>query len=313
MPSPQTAPVVSGDFNSLFMPPAQAQPIFDQARKVSVAQRLFRQIELGDTGVAVPYSATKPVANWVAEGAKKPTGAGTVGLETILPNKLAAITVVSEEVVRKNPARFVDSIQPDLAEAFAVAFDWAAFHGLGGDGTGTGPFPNNLSSTTAAVEIGTGANIYQDFVTVLSTLRAAGKRLTGWALDGVLEAPLYSAADSTGRPLFYNTLNGDRQVPMSMDTRQIIEGAILNRPALMADNVGTANNTTRVGYAGDFTQGAWGVVGGIEFSVSTQATVTLNGTLVSLWEQNLVAIRAEAWYGFRLHDTASFVELTNAV
>jgi hypothetical protein len=74
-------------------------------------------------------------------------------------------------------------------------------------------------------------------------------------------------------------------------------------------------NTTAdiYGYAGDWTQAAWGVVGGISYDVSTEATVTINGSLVSLWENNLVAIRAEAEYGWLVNDTASFVKLTENV
>ena len=58
------------------------------------------------------------------------------------------------------------------------------------------------------------------------------------------------------------------------------------------------------GYLGDWSQAAWGTVGGISYDVSTSATVTVNGALVSLWENNLVAVRAEAEYGFLVNDTA---------
>ena len=43
--------------------------------------------------------------------------------------------------------------------------------------------------------------------------------------------------------------------------------------------------------------------------VSTEATVTIGGALVSLYEQNLVAIRAEAEYGFALADKDAFVKI----
>jgi len=54
----------------------------------------------------------------------------------------------------------------------------------------------------------------------------------------------------------------------------------------------------------------WGVVGGINYRVSTEGAVTLNGELVSLFENNLVAILAEAEYGFLCHDAESFVKYT---
>jgi hypothetical protein len=78
----------------------------------------------------------------------------------------------------------------------------------------------------------------------------------------------------------------------------------------MGEGVADASSDI-LGYVGDWTQAAWGVVGGISYDVSDQATVTINGTLTSLWEHNLVAIRAEAEYGFLVNDTDAFVQLRN--
>src|SRR5690606_24700049 len=88
-------------------------------------------------------------------------------------------------------------------------------------------------------------------------------------------------------------------------------GRLLGRPSFMGEGVATPNLTDVVGYAGDWSQAAWGVVGGISYDVSTQATVTIDNALVSLWEHNLLAIRAEAEYGFLLNSADAFVKLTN--
>jgi hypothetical protein len=74
---------------------------------------------------------------------------------------------------------------------------------------------------------------------------------------------------------------------------------------------GTPNTGGVVGYGGDWSQAAWGVVGGITYDVSTEATVTINGALTSLWEKNLVAIRAEAEYGWLVNDVDAFQPFTN--
>lgn len=78
------------------------------------------------------------------------------------------------------------------------------------------------------------------------------------------------------------------------------------------DGAGTGLARPVLGFAGDFTKGAWGAVGGINYRVSTEATVTINGSLVSLFENNLVAVLAEAEYGFVMADTEAFVRLENA-
>jgi len=181
-------------------------------------------------------------------------------------------------------------------------------YNLGGDGTGTGPFDNYLAETSKAVEIGTttqaGGGIHGDFVAGLDLLVGGGKKLTGFALGDVVEPLIWGAVDGNGRPL-YTELPTD-------DVSQAIArpGRLLNRPSFMGE--GVANGTT-LGFGGDFTKGAWGAVGGISYRVSTEATVTINGQLTSLWENNLVAVLAEAEYGFVLADTEAYVKYVDAV
>ena len=53
-------------------------------------------------------------------------------------------------------------------------------------------------------------------------------------------------------------------------------------------------------------------MGGISYSVSTEATVKINGELIPLWQNNLVGILAEAEFGCLITDPEQFVKLTNA-
>ena len=307
-------PSTLADFSG-FLKPNDAAPIFDDAAKVSVFQQLIRRVPLGISGEAIPVITNKPTANWVTEGGTKPTTSMGLGKLMMEPKKLAAIWVTSAEVVRANPGNITDQMRAGLAEAFAVAFDNAVGYGLGGDGTGTGPFAKNLASATKSVEIGTATaangGIHGDLVAALSLMVKDGKKLTGWALDDVLEPKFWGAVDTTGRPLYVD-------LPLDQASSTLQNGGIsvsrpgrlLNRPSAMGDGVGKGTN---VGFFGDFTKAAWGAVGGISYRVSTEASVTINGTLTSLWENNLVALLAEAEYGFVMQDQAYFGKLTDAV
>lgn len=295
-----TAATVTGDFSG-FLDPEQSGPIFDEARRASVVQQLVRQVPLGINGQEIPITTSKPVAGWVAEAGQKPASKGAMALKTMTPKKLAAIAVVSAEVVRANPGGYVDSLRPDLAEAFAIAFDSAALHG-----TST-PFTTFIDQTTQTdIEIGTAAasagSVHADINAGLKALVDDGKRLTGFAFDSVAE-PLFNAAvDTTGRPLFIDS-------PLVETAETVRAGRILGRPAFMGDGVASG---TIVGYGGDWKQAAWGVVGGITYDVSTEATVTINDELTSLWEHNLLAVRAEAEYGWLVNDVDAFVTYINA-
>jgi HK97 family phage major capsid protein len=295
-----TAATTTSGFSG-FLNADQSAPIFEQAYQTSVVQQLARRVPLGINGQEIPVVSTKPSAGWVAEAGVKPATQGTMALKTMTPKKLAAIAVVSAEVVRANPGGYVDLLRPQLAEAFAIAFDSAALHG-----TST-PFSTYIDQTTQTdIEIGTASaatgGVYTDLNNGLKALVDDGKRLTGFAFDVVAE-PLFNAAvDTTGRPLFLQSPNIDANAVVQ-------QGRVLGRPTFIGEGVASG---TIVGYGGDWTQAVWGTVGGISYDVSTETSVTINGALVSLWERNLLAVRAEAEYGWLVNDVDAFVTYINA-
>lgn len=297
-----TAATTTGDFAG-FLKPAEAAPYFEQARRSSVFQSLARQVPLGINGAEVPVVTSKPTAAWVAEGGQKPATKGSLGLKTIKPHKMAAIAVVSAEVVRANPGNYVNIFKQDIAEAFALTFDAAAFHGTNTP-FGAGMY---LDATTKSVELGTATaangGIYADVNSGLSLLVTDKRKLTGFAFDSLAEPIFNGAVDLNGRPLF---------VSEPYEGSSLQAGRLLARSAFMGDGVATANGTSVLGYGGDFNRAVWGVVGGITYDVSTEATVTINGGLTSLWEHNLVAIRAEAEYGLLINDVEDYVKFSNA-
>jgi len=283
-----------------FLTPEMSAPIFDEVARQSVVQRLARQVPLGMNGKSVPFMLTQPTAAWVDEGGLKAASNGTLDLLSMVPKKIACISVMSAEVVRANPGGYATSRNAAFAEAFAKAFDYAALYDLGGDGTGTGPFDHHIAETVHEVEFGTGTTVYNDIVSGLSLLVADGKRLTGFAFDDKAEPLLLNAVDDNHRPL------------LQASTAEGVYSNIIGRPAMLGQGIGdTASGT--LGFGGDWSKAAWGVVGGINYSVSTEATVTIGGSLVSLWEHNLVAVLAEAEYGFVLADPDHFVAYLNAV
>lgn len=290
-----------------FLTPDEAKPIFDEAAKQSVFQRLIPRIPLGANGEKIPVTTERPTANWVGEGERKPTTEMGLGLIHVEPKKLAAIAVMSAEVVRANPGGYATKLRTELASAFATAFDLAVAHNVGGDGTGTGPFKHHLAETTKAVQLGSTAQgaggVHGDFAAALSLMLKDKKQLTGWALDNKVEPDIWSAVDANGRPLYTELPTDDVSQTLARP------GKLLNRPSFMGE--GVAHGSV-LGFGGNFQKAAWGAVGGISFRVSDTAAVTIGAELKSLWEHNLVAVLAEAEYGFAMEDPAHFVKITEA-
>lgn len=295
-----TAPKKLSDFSG-FISREQAAPIFQKAAEMSVVQRLAPQVPLGGNGVAIPVLSTQPTASWVSEGAQKPVTEGGMTLKTMDPKKLVVLHVASQEVVRANPGGFIQAMENEIAGAFAVAFDDAALHDV------NSPFDACIADTTKSVEFGSNAasagGVHQDLVDGLSELVAADKELSAFALSTKAEPRMLGSVDTAGHPIFVD-------LPTTETSPAIRQARLLSRPAVVSKNVhhGEANCEA---IGGDWTQCAWGVVGGVSFSLSTETAVTINGSLVSAFEFNLVVFRFEVEYGFVINDTAAFVLYLN--
>jgi HK97 family phage major capsid protein len=301
-----TAATKTSDFSG-FLTAQQSAPIFDKIRNISVFQSLARQVQLGISGNSIPVRTGRLTPAWVDEGAQKPASTSTMALKTISPKKIAVIVPVSEETVRANPGGFMQLVKDDVAEAFAEGFDKAAAYDQSPTGgAGGGPFATFLNQTNKTVEIGTGENIHQDFVSALRLLVNDGKKLNGFGLDSRLEPDILGATDDNGRPLYTDLTSGERAIGETQT------GKLLGRRTYIGEGVYSGATEDIVGWAGDWTQAVWGVIGGINYKISDQAAVTINGVLTSLWENNLVALRAEAEYGWLVNDVNAFASLTDA-
>lgn len=299
---PVTAPIKTSDYTG-FLTPDQAAPIFDDAVRQSAIMQMSQRVPLGSRGAAIPIMTKKPTANWTEEAGSKPVTDLGRTKKVIVPKKLTSIVVVSQEAIGEDSLGISRDAKKYMATAFANAFDWAAAYGVGGNGTGTCPFEACLADTTHTQELHAG-KFYDDAVAGLKTLRTAKKRPTGFLFDGTAEIDLLEAKDDAGRPLFVS--------PTYTDNAEVLtKGRLLNRTAYLSEDF-APDGADVIGFAGDFSKTAWGAVGGIRWQMSTEATIQVGNELLHLFQENLVALLAEAWYGFVIADTDAFVKFTRA-
>lgn len=295
-----TSTFATTDDFSGFLKPEQAAPIFEEMTKRSLVQPLAKKIEMGPTGVSIPFWDGDVQAHWVDEAGKKPLAKGGFDQFSVSPKKIAVIFAMSSEVVRANPLNYINVMREKVGEAFAVAFDAAVMHG-----TNT-PFGAYLDQTTKAVALDD-PNAYGATNNALSLLVNDGKKFTGGLLDNITEPIINGALDNNGRPLFIE--------PTYTETNSLTrQGRILARPITIAEGVKGPDADAAAGYFGDFSQILWGQVGGISYDVSDQATLDLSEAqdgsgLTSLWQHNLVAVRAEAEFAALVRDPEAFVKV----
>lgn len=291
------AAIISPAFGSDLLPREISELIFEDAREASVVQQAARRIPLTGAGKAIPYISGTPQASWVGEGGRKPVSDATVGTLTMDPKKLAVIVPFSEEYLSTDNVDLFDELRPAIAESFGQAFDAAALHG-----TST-PFSAYLAETTNLQVLGAGASTYVDLVNAMGTVVGDGYRVNGWAYSDLAEIRLLGDVDGDGRPIL--TTVGDAS----------FANRLVGRPAFRGESVDHLNTTPTPDdrtliFGGDWTKAAWGAVGEIEYDISNQATLTLtDSSTLNLWQDNLVALRAEAHYGFSVRDVEAFVRV----
>ena len=284
--------------NSMALPSALSAEVLQKASQKSAIMRLAEKIELPGTGVTIPVVVSDPVAAWVAETEKKPVNNATPGTKLMQAFKIATIMTFSKELVRDASALYRAIVEKGPA-AIAKKFDQTII------GANAAPSQTNFDTFAGctAVSIANANNgTYLGLVAANQNIATAGGRMNGVAVGAQGESLLFSAVDTTGRPIFMPTAN-DGSIGAVLGS-QIVE----NNGLYVA---GTSPAPNVVGIAGDWTQAKYGIVNGIEFSFADQASIDDgNGNTINLWQQNMVAVLVEAELGFRA-DTSCFNLLTD--
>ncbi len=271
--------------------------IFERAERQSAVMQLVPRESLPTTGKTIPVVTGRPSAGWVSEGGRKPVSDMTVGVKIMDPKKLAVIVPFSKEYLRDDKIGLMRMLRPKIAEAFATAFDAAALHGA------STPFTTYVNQTTNEVTLGTATEggYHADLTQVIAETvggenRGKGYRHTGWAFDTVAEPTLLASYDGQGRPLLVETATNDGTIPR-----------LIGRRVSYFDNVGDSNV---IGFGGDWSQARYGVAEDINYDISKEASIELaDSTVLHLWQNNLVALLAEAEYGFIVNDPQAFTRI----
>jgi HK97 family phage major capsid protein len=309
-----TAPLTLSNVDASLLPRTITAPIFEKSVEASAVMQLARPAPLAlDATTSVPIPMDVPVADWVGQAAKKPLSTGGVDVKQMQAKKVAVLIPVAMEVAKTNAGGLYDQLQKDLPTAFARAFDHATIHGKTMKGA-AGPFTEYLAATTNSVELGTATQaqggIWADFVNGMAEVVDSDWDYTGTVADHRLKPALLLATDTTGRPILVDT-----QTP---GTNMAAAGTLIGEPLAYSRSVSgkqrrqsTSVDTGLRAIGGDWSQAAYGVGMDITVRISDQATyVDEEGGVHSAFQENLVLILAEAYYGFVMGDADAFVKYT---
>lgn len=264
----------------------------DMLRAATVFDQLtgFRNVPFNSK---IPSQLTGGTASWVGEGAPKPLTNPTYGEVEIKEHKLAAITVYTQELMRRSDPAVDILVRDDLIEASKTLIDNTFLDA----GAATAVRPAGvLNGVTATPNTGTTAANYEaDLLALMNSFVAANLSLDGsyFVMSETRAAQISLLRDALGNTYFQGmALRGTR--------------TLMGIPVITSQTVGDKIilvKTSEILLAQD---------GGVDVSYSDQATLVDGGTTHHLWQENKFAVRVEKFitWAKRRPIAAAFLDYT---
>lgn len=264
----------------------------DMLRAATVFDQLtgFRNVPFNSK---IPSQLTGGQAQWVGEGAAKPLTNPTYSEVEIKEHKLAAITVYTQELMRRSDPAVDVLVRDDLIEASKTLIDNTFLDAVAAS---TARPAGVLNGVVATPNTGTTAAAYEaDLLALINSFVTANLSLDGsyFLMSETRAAQISLLRDALGNSYFTGmALRGTRTL---MGIPVITSQAVGNKIILV--------KTSEILLAQD---------GGVDVSYSDQATLVDGGTTHHLWQENKFAVRVEKFitWAKRRPVAAAFLDYT---
>lgn len=222
----------------------------------------------------IPSQVTGGTASWVGEGAAKPLTNPTFGEVEIGEHKLAAITVYTQELMRRSDPSVSVLVRDDLIAASAALVDATFLDSVAASAVRPAGVLNGVTATPNTGE--TAAAYEKDLLALINTFVTNNLSLDGayFLMSETRAAQIALLRDALGNSYFNGmALRGSR--------------TLLGIPVITSQSLGNKIilvKTSEILLAQD---------GGVDVSYSDQATLVDGSTTHHLWQENKFAVRVE--------------------
>lgn len=264
----------------------------DMLRAATVFDQLtgFRNVPFNSK---IPSQLTGGQAQWVGEGAPKPLTNPTYSEVEIKEHKLAAITVYTQELMRRSDPAVDILVRDDLIEASKTLIDNTFLDAAAASAVRPAGVLNGVTATPNTGT--TAANYEADLLALVNSFVTANLSLDGsyFIMSETRAAQISLLRDALGNTYFQGmALRGTR--------------TLMGIPVITSQTVGDKIilvKTSEILLAQD---------GGVDVSYSDQATLVDGGTTHHLWQENKFAVRVEKFitWAKRRPIAASFIQYT---
>lgn len=242
------------------------------------------------------YLATGPGAYWVGESEKIQTSKATWLTAEMVTKKLGVIIPVSKEFLRYTVQDFFTQIRPAISEAFAIKFDQAALFGVDSPfGTGVSVY-ERATTANNVLAIESLGNLYDELNGLLALVEDNDKDVNGFTTTKRFRQRLRGAKDQNGLPIFNDATAGATSQALGLPIGYVDSKSWDYTKALLM--------------AADWDMARYGILQGMEYKVSEEATLTTikdeNGDSINLFERDMFALRVTQQVGFMTLNDKSF-------
>lgn len=258
-----------------------------------------------------PYGVTGGTASYIGEAAKKPITDLTFDKVSMKSKKLAAIVMITKEARRWLVPDIEAYVERQMRIFVPQAMNTAAYLGSGSGDNPTGLFNKSgigsYAASTAGYFLAVKAPTVQELDSITSRLKTHMTsrfiRQTprwAWVMSERTLTYLQNLRIGANLDVAFPELRNDN--PSWYNVRVLVEYAL-------PQNLGTGTDETILALV-NFDDVLFGEEEGLRTDVSDQATIDNSGTLVHLFQQNMIALLAEMMHDFGLQRAASVVKLT---
>lgn len=259
----------------------------------------FRVVRAGTKTTTFPVKTARIAASFIDEAGQISADSTKAGTSvSLIMKKIAALILVSRELLQDAEFDVTSDVLSDLAEATAYKLDWACTQADGTadstDGSLTGVFGGGGTAATAAAgNVTVEATQLPDWQNCLLTVDAAVlQRMAKWWMHPQILVRTLAIRDNNGRPLFQTAL----EVPSPKAI-----GSILGYPVILGGVCPTTNAASaKVAVFGDPDGQVVGVRQDLEIATSAEFK----------FDYDQVAFRSIMRAGTKIRAATSFAVLT---
>jgi len=254
--------------------------------------------------ISVPSQTAGGTYGWVGQGLAKPVTKAAYATVTLPFAKAAGIIVLTEELVKLSTPSAEGLVREEMIAGMAQFLDGQFVDPAVAVAANVSPASITNGGSTAAASGVTSAAARLDLATSVAVFTAANIPLAGsvWLMSDSNAFGLALSVNALGNPLFPGM--------------SITGGSIFGIPVVVSNNVGNRVillHAPSVLFADE---------GGVQIDVSREASVQMDSApdspatsttvLVSLWQNNLVGLRAERMITWKLARAAAVRYITAA-